>query len=324
MLVLGKDDVAALLDPAALVDAVAVAMADLSAGRASAPHRIGAAVEDRGLLAAMPAYCPSLGLAAAKLLTVYPDNMVAGHPVHQATISTFDPVTGAPTAIMDGDLITAMRTAAASALSVRLLARPDARVLAVLGTGPQALEHLRLVTPERSFTEVRVAGRSRARAEKVAADAARIGIDAVVCGLDDAVPGADVVCSATSAVDPIVRAGDLVDGAHVTAVGFVPDGGETDPALYATSLVAVEHRDTTLRGWPIGAADLVRATDEGALRAEDVVELGELVAGTRTGRTDPRQRTVYRSVGVAVQDVAAASVVLRAAAERGVGRTVDL
>jgi ornithine cyclodeaminase/alanine dehydrogenase-like protein (mu-crystallin family) len=297
-----------LLDPDALIDAVAVAMADLSAGKASSPPRIAAHVGTVGLLATMPAYSPSLGVLAAKLLTVYPDNAAAGHPVHQALIATFDPATGVLTALMDGDAITAWRTAAGSALSVRLLARADAAVLTVLGTGPQAHPHLRLVARVRAFREIRLAGRDPA---KVAAVLDTLpDLDVRPCTLDEALDGADVVCGATSTVEPIIRADRISDGVHIASVGYIPHGREVDLNLYADALVAVEHRDTALAPFPVGSNDLVEAVQAGSVDPTAVVELGELVAGTRPGRTDERQRTLYKSVGVAIQDAAGAAVVL--------------
>ena len=280
-----------LLDPDALIDAVAVAMADLSVGRASSPPRIAAQVGSAGVLATMPAYSPSLNVLAAKLLAVYPDNPAAGHPVHQALIATFDPATGTPTALMDGDAITAWRTAAGSALSTRLLARDDAAVLAVLGTGPQAHTHLRLVARVRDFREIRLAGRDPA---KVAAVVDALGdlddLDVHACTVDEALDGADVVCGATSTVEPIIRADRVGDGVHIASVGYIPRGREVDPRLYADALVAVEHRDTALARYPVGSNDLVDAVEAGTVDPGAVVELGELVAGTRPGRTDDRQR----------------------------------
>ncbi|GAA4846289.1 ornithine cyclodeaminase family protein [Pseudonocardia benzenivorans] len=324
MRILDRATVAELLDLDQLVDALAVAMTDLSAGRATVPPRTGAAIAAAGVLVAMPAYCPSLGLAAAKLLTVYPGNAAAGRPVHQAVVVAVDPETGSPVALLDGDAITELRTAAGSALSVRLLARPDARTLAVVGTGPQALAHARVVVRERPFDRVLVGGRNRERAERVVADLAAHGVDATACTIAEAVGEGDVVCGTTSAVEPLVRAGEVRDGVHVAAVGYARGGGEVDPALMASALLVVEHRDTVLTAWPAGADDVIDAVARGLVALDDVVEIGELVAGTRAGRTDDRQRTVYRSVGLAVQDVAAAAVVLRAAGTRGLGTVVEL
>ena len=311
---LDRASVLDLLDPAALIDAVGVAMADLSAGRASMPPRIAATVPD-GLLATMPAYCPSLGVLAAKLLTVHPGNV--DHPVHQALIATFDPATGQPTALMDGDAITSLRTAAGSALSTRLLARTDAEVLAVIGTGPVSHAHARLVSTVRPFREIRLGGRNPEAVDALARDLAGYGIEVRPCTIDEAIEGADVICTATSTVSPIIRSGAVAETVHIASVGYVPHGREVDPALYGDALVVVEHRATTLQPFPVGSNDVIEAVGSGILDAASIVELGELTEGS------PGGRTLYKSVGVAIQDAAAAAVVLAGAARTGTGRTLD-
>src|SRR4051812_10366565 len=177
MLVISRDEVRALLDLDALIDALAVAMADLSAGRASAPARIGAFAPERdGMLAAMPGYVPSLGALTAKLVTLFPHNVRL--PTHQAVIVAFDPQTGEPIALMDGTEITAARTGAGSALSARLLAREDASVLAILGTGVQARSHARAMALVRDFTEIRVWGRDAAKRASLVEGLAEAGLPA--------------------------------------------------------------------------------------------------------------------------------------------------
>jgi alanine dehydrogenase len=322
--VLSKTDVDELLDPVELVDAVAVSMADLSAGLASVPPRIAATVGQVGLLAAMPAYSPTLGILAAKLLTVYSDNAAIGHPVHQALIAAFDPTTGQLTALMDSDAITALRTAAGSALSARLLARPDAQILAIIGTGPQARAHALLTTPVRPFSEVRIAGRSPAKTAALAEDLTARGLRVVACSIKDAISDADVTCTATSTIEPVIHPGQVRSGAHIASVGYLPNGREIDPLLFADALLVVEHRDTTTQPFPVGSNDLVDAIDHGSIRAQDLVELGELVRGSHPGRTDEQQHTVYKSVGVAVQDAAAAAVVLKAAERNDIGQHVHM
>ena len=324
MRVLDRTVVEELLDPDELIDAVAVAMADLSAGRGSVPPRIAAVVEGTGLLAAMPAYSPGLGVLAAKLLTVYGENAAKGHPVHQAMIAAFDPVTGQLAALMDGDVITALRTAAASALSARLLAREDAEVLAVIGTGPQARAHALLTARVRPFREVRVAGRDRGKTAVLADDLATHGLPVRACTIDDALGDADVICTATSAIAPIIRSDGVREGVHIASVGYVPDGREIDAALLGSSLLVVEHRDTALRPYPVGSNDVIEIVESGAVRSTEIVELGELVDGSHPGRTDEHRRTVYKSVGLAAQDAAGAAVVLRAAERNGAGVEISL
>ncbi|HLU55288.1 MAG TPA: ornithine cyclodeaminase family protein [Pseudonocardia sp.] len=326
VLVLSGSQVERLLDPDELVDAVAAAMADLSAGRASAPDRIAAFVPERdGFLAAMPGYVPSAGVLAAKLVSLFPGNAGTGVPTHQAVVVCCDPDTGTPVALLDGTVITAMRTAAASAVSARLLARPDAAVLAVLGTGVQARSHARAMCRVRPIREIRVAGRDRGRSAALAAElAGELGVTAVGVGsYAEALDGADLVCAATHATEPVVRREWLAPGVHIASVGF--GGREVDDATVADALVCVESRRAALAPHPTGAADLHEPIHAGLITAEHVhAELGELVLGTRPGRTADDQITLYKSVGVAVQDAAAAALVLRAARERGVGSDVPL
>jgi alanine dehydrogenase len=322
--VLDATAVEELLDVDALISAVADAMVDLSAGRASLPPRIAARVEHAGLLATMPAYSPSVGVLAAKLLTVYLDNGAAGLPVHQAAIAVFDPGTGRMLALVDGDLLTAARTAACSALSVRHLARPDARVLAVLGTGPQAREHARFAARVHEFADVRIGGRDTEKTAALAGALATGGLPARATTIAGAIADADVICAATSTIEPIVRRGDVRPGTHIASVGYIPDGREVDADLLRDALVVVEHRATSLQPFPAGSNDLAELVDRGDLRPERVVEVGDLVAGRHPGREDATQVTVFKSVGVAVQDAAAAATVLAAAEHVGAGVDVAL
>jgi ornithine cyclodeaminase len=317
MLILDRAQTEALLDPDELRGAVATAMAELSAGRASMPARIAARVEERGgLVAAMPAYLPGLPALAVKLVSVFPGNAGTGTPTHQALVLVFDRDTGSPLAMLDGTSITAARTAAASALATELLARPDSRVLAVLGTGVQARAHLVAVTRVRAFTEVRVAGRNPDRAESLAREmSVSLGLPITVApDIAAACAGADVICATTHAGEPVVRRELVPAGCHVTSVGYNLDGREVDGRTVADALLVVESRDAVLAPLPAGAPDIRAAIDEGLIGPEHIhAELGELVSGTRPGRSSADQITLYKSVGVAVQDAAAAALVLRRA-----------
>ena len=312
MIVLSQAEVRELLDLDGLVDALAAAHRDLSEGKASMPPRIAAFAERDGLLGAMPSYLPSAGLAC-KLVTLFPQNR--DRHTHQALICVFDPENGTPIALMDGTYITATRTAGGSALATRLLAREDVRVLAILGAGVQARTHANALRRVRDFEEVRVASRDRARAEQFAEE---IGAR-VASSWEEALDGADVVAATTHAAEPIVRREWLNDGVHVNSVGANPGGvGEVDAATIADALVAVESRASTLAPPPAGAPEF---RDGEHL---DVVELGELVAGSKPGRISQDQITLYKSVGVAVQDAAAAALVLAAARKRSAGREIQL
>lgn len=326
MLILSRHDVEILLDLDVLVDAVASAMADLSAGRTSLPPRMAAFVPERsGMLAAMPVYLRSAGMLATKLVSVFPENQ--DRPTHQAVICCFDPDTGTPVALLDGTFVTAARTAAGSALATTLLARPRPRVIAVIGTGVQARAHARAMARIPGVETILMAGRNDARAAGLATDLAAAGIPAAHApGIEDAVRSADVVCVATHADAPVIQRQWLRSGTHVNSVGYNPAGtGEIDGATVKDSLVVVESRAAALAPPPSGAVELLRAVEHGTVDRDFIhAELGELISNGARGRTDDDQLTLYKSVGVAVQDAAAAAVVLREAERRGFGQHVDL
>jgi ornithine cyclodeaminase len=319
MLFISRDEVEALTDVDALIDGLAVAMADLSSGRASIPARNFAIVEDRGMLGAMPAYLGTPDVLAAKLVCVFPGNAARGVDTHQALVAVFDADTGEPLAITDGAAITAIRTAATSALATRLCARPDARVLAILGTGVQARSHARIIPRVRDIAEILVAGRTPEKVEALASDLGGRAVRSYA----EAVGATDVVCACTHAAEPVVRREWLRPGTHVNSVGFTA-GFEVDPLVFADAVVVVESREAAIGEYPNGAADLTAAIRRGMLRAEGVREVGELVEKRRPGRTDREQITVYRSVGVAAEDAITAHLVLEAARKRGSGIPVDL
>ena len=300
-LLLSRVQAESLLDPDALRDAVAQAMADVSAGQVSMPARIAAVVPDTGLLAAMPAYLPGSGGLAVKLVSLFPGN--TDLPTHQAVIVVFDPGTGAPVALVDGTAITVARTAAASALSAALLARPgrgDARHPRQrrTGPGPRAGPGPGPADPD----AIRLAGRDPARAEALA-ESLRSTLDGV-----DRRPSrrpmrtpaadADIVCATTHSPTPVVaRASACGPGTHVISVGYNTAGREVDSATVVDSLVVVESRAAVLGAPPAGANELRVPIEEGLIGPDHIhAELGELVAGTRPGRTSPtRSRSTSRS-----------------------------
>jgi ornithine cyclodeaminase len=312
MLFLSRAEVEDLLDLDDLVDALARAHASLSSGAVSMPPRIAAFAENDGLLGVMPAYVPGEALAC-KLVTLFPQNR--DRHTHQAAIMVFDHENGTPLALVDGTYITAVRTAAGSALATRLLARDDARVLALLGTGVQARSHAQALARVRDFEEIRVAGRSPERVEELADE---IGGRAVG-SYEEALRGADVVAATTHATEPVVRREWLDKGVHVNSVGLNPAGREVDEATVAVALLVVESRESALAPPPAGAPELV-----GVAPDHVHAELGELVSGAKPGRTAADEITLYKSVGVAVQDAVAAALVLAAARDRGAGRQIDM
>ena len=276
-----------------LIPAMARALADLSAGRAVQPGRQMMEVTGQGgFFAAMPAYAGALG---AKLVTFYPDNR--GIPTHHALVLLFRPETGEPLVTMDGRLITEMRTAAVSAVATRLLARSDATTLAILGSGVQARSHLQALRLVRAFRDVRVWSPRNA-----GAFAQQHGVRAAVSA-EEAVRGADVVVVATTARTPVLFGEWLLPGTHVNAVGAVrPDWRELDDETLRRARLYVESRESATRE----AGDVIAA-------GKVFAEVGEVVAGLRPGRQTPEEITLFKSVGVAVADVAAADLVYREA-----------
>ncbi|HEX6677699.1 MAG TPA: ornithine cyclodeaminase family protein [Actinomycetes bacterium] len=312
VLVLSEADVTALLEVDELLAALADAFRALSAGRASVPPRVAANAE-AGMLGAMPVHLPGVALGA-KLVAVFPGNHAMGRPSHQALVALFDEADGSPLALMDGTRITALRTGAAAAVAAGALARPDAAVLAILGAGVQGHSHLETFPHIRHFREVRVASRTP---EHAAALAARHPAAVAAGSFEEAVRGADVVACCTDAREPILDAAWLAPGVHVSAVGGT-FGPELDAATVQRARVFVEWRGAATNPPPAGAHELQGLDPDG------ITEVGEVLAGTRPGRTSADEVTVYKSTGHAVEDAAAARLVYDRARRTGAGVTVTI
>lgn len=311
MRLLSGQDVASLMNAEELLAAVEDGFQRLSEGHVQAPPRSQVST-DQGLLIAMPGHSPTLDICV-KLVTVFHGNRAAV-PSHQALICLFDPSTGSPVAILDGTHVTTMRTAAGAAIATRLLSRLDARVLTIVGAGPQGRGHLELLPRVRRFAEILIVSRQRERAESLAAahPAAR-----AVNGVEDAVRRSDVVCLCTSATTPVVQEAWLQPGAHLTSVGFAPPGGELDPLIAARHRLFVETR-LAFQPPPVGCAELA------GLEPASAIELGELIAGARHAPWAADTITVYKSMGHAVEDLVTADLVHRAAQVSNVGTLVEL
>jgi alanine dehydrogenase len=292
-LLLDEGAVRRLLRMEDLIPAMAQALADLSAGKVVQPVRVVLPITDhQGFFGIMPAYAGALG---AKLVSFYPNNQ--GIPTHHALIVLFRPETGEPIAIMDGRLITEMRTAAASAVATHLLARLDASVLAIIGSGVQARSHLEALRLVRSFGEVRVWSPRNARAF-----AEQFGVQAVGSA-EEAVRGAHVVAVATTSTTPVLTGEWLSPGTHVNAVGATrPEWRELDDAALARARIFVDSKEAAMRE----SGDIIAA-------GQGFAEIGEVIAGARPGRTTADEVTLFKSVGVAVEDVVSADLVYRAA-----------
>jgi len=312
VLVLARAEVERLLDLDQLLEALREAFKAISDDATSVPPRT-ASFAPAGLLGVMPAWTP--GTLEAKLVAVFPGNEEHGLPSHQALIALFDEATGTPLAVMDGTHITAVRTAAASAVATRLLARPDAGVLAILGAGVQGRAHLDLVTRVRSFDEIRITSRDLGRAQELAAAHPAA---VAVASFAEAAAGAAVVCCCTDATEPVLEATWVEPGTHVNSVGGSPRGrGELPVDLVRSASLYVESR-TTFQAPPAGAPELK------GLDATRATELGEALLGRRPGRRSETEVTVYKSVGHAVEDAVAARLVYDRARTEGAGTAVTL
>lgn len=292
-LTLDEADVRRLLRMEDLIPAMARALADLSAGRVVQPVRVVLPITDhQGFFGIMPAYAGALG---AKLVSFYPNNQ--GIPTHHALIVLFRPETGEPLAVIDGRLITEMRTAAASAVATQLLARRDAPVLAIIGSGVQARSHLEALRLVRSFREVRVWSPRHAKAF-----AKEFGVQAVGSA-EEAVRGAHVVTVATSATTPVLMGEWLSPGTHVNAVGATrPEWRELDDATLGRARIFVDSKEAAMRE----SGDIIAA-------GQVFAEIGDVITGARPGRTTADEVTLFKSVGVAVEDMVSADLVYRAA-----------
>jgi alanine dehydrogenase len=295
-MVLSEDEVRKLLRMEDLIPAMADALRDLSAGAVLQPVRTVLPVsEHEGFLGVMPASGRALG---AKLVTFYPQNK--GIPTHHAMILLFRPETGEPLAVMDGRLITEMRTAAVSAVATKLLARADTKVLTILGSGVQARSHLEALRLVRHFSDVRVWSPRNA---EVFAQEFKVR---AIAAAEGAVRGADVIVVATSATTPVLRGEWVTPGAHINAVGATrPDWRELDDDVLRRATIYVESCEAALKE----SGDVIAAGTE-------PIEIGEVVAGKQPARTSSDEITLFKSVGVAAEDVAAADLVYKTKTQR--------
>ncbi len=292
-LFLNEEQVREHLRMTELIPAMEKALTDFSAGRVTQPVRSIISVDPPGgFLGLMPARTPDgLGL---KAVTFYPSNAERGIPTHMATIFLVDPQTGTPLAIMDGRLITEMRTAAVSAAATKLLAPPDGKILAILGSGVQARSHVDALRLVRNFEEIRVWSPTRERAEQFAKE---IGAKAI--SAEEAVRGADVIVTATNSKTPVLKGLWLKPGCHVNAIGACrPDWSELDDEAMS-NVVFVDSREGAMKE----SGDVILSG------AKIYAELGEALAGNVPSRVS--ETTIFKSLGMAVEDIAAAMLVYR-------------
>jgi alanine dehydrogenase len=328
MLALTAADIRSLVPMSDAIALMKEAFRDLSTGAAAAPLRTPIEVPPRHAVSLfMPAAVPSVGGLGLKIVSVFPDNPARGMPTIHALVCLIDPDDGRPLAIMDGTYLTALRTGAVSGAATDLLAPGDARLLALFGTGAQAVTQAQAICAVRDITEIRVVARSAEKGhafiERVRAEDAETAAKMhVAANAADALHGAHVVCTATAATAALFADADIDAGTHINAVGaYTPAMQEVPAATVARSLIVVDQRAAA---WA-EAGDLVIARDRGLITADDVhAELGELVAGTKPGRQSAEQITFFKSVGNAVQDIAVGRRAVDRAMAQGMGQTVNL
>ena len=327
--VLSAEDVARLLPMRDCIQVMRDALASLARGRALVPLRMVMRMPDAsGFLGLMPGHIgPDDGRAGAlgmKAVSVFPGNARRGIDTHQGAVLLFEEDTGRLSALMDGATITAIRTAAVSGVATDLLARRDAAELAILGAGVQARTHLEAIAAVRPLRRVRVWSRNpQHAADLVKASAGRYGasIEAVPTA-EAAVREADVVATVTASPQPVLQRPWVKDGAHINAVGSsIPTTREIDTATMAAVRLFVDRRESALNE----AGDLLIPMREGAFTADHIqAELGEVIIGTDLGRQSPDELTLFKSLGLAVEDVASAAFILKRAREIGIGQTVRM
>ena len=324
-LLLTERDVRAVLPMPDLIAAMETALSQFSAGAVRQPVRSVIEVgKDRAFFGIMPAALDDPPAVGAKLVTVYERNHDIGLPSHLATIILLDHATGALRAVLDGRYITEARTAAVSAVSVRHLARPDAQVLAVIGSGVQARSHVEAIRHVRSLSEIRVWSRDAGHRDTFAAEvSASTGIPVrAATAASDAVRDADVIVLATSSRTPVIDDADVAAGTHVVAVGACrPDQHEMPEALVARARVFVDSRAAAMQE----AGDILIPMRQALFGPDHVAgELGEVASGRIAGRQNADQITIFKSLGLAVEDVVAAGLAVSRARPAGLGTPLSL
>ena len=321
ILVLASKHVRELLTYTECADVMREALAGLARGQMQQPLRTVVRPRDAvGFMGLMPSYSPELGYGL-KALVITPGNPAIGKDAHQGGVLLSDVQTGEPLALINASAITEVRTAAVSAVATDLLARPEAAELAVIGTGVQGRAHAHAIAATRPLTGVRLVARDLARTRKVAADLeGQLGLPVHAAdSVPEAVAGAGIVVTATSSPKPVLRREWLAPGTHVNAVGAcVPGDRELDTATMAEAAVFADSRESVSHE----AGDFLLAQGEGVINPVRA-ELGELLTGTAPGRSGDDEITVFESLGLAAEDLAAAGFLYQKATRLGVGTAAD-
>ncbi len=319
--ILTADDVRQALPMPEAIDAMRQAFAQLARGRAQSPQRLVISA-DAGVSLFMPAYLPESRALTEKIVSVFPDNPARGLPAIHGLVIALDPDTGQPRALLEGASLTAIRTGAASGLATDLLARPRVQVFALIGAGGQAYDQARAVLTVREIFEVRIASKSGASAARLAERLRQEGVNARAADVREAVQGADIITAVTDSATPVFLDADVAPGAHINLVGAYTRDMQEAPAstimrakVYVDDVMAAAHE----------AGDLIKPVRAGLYSFDQVTgTLGQLLLGEVSGRESEEEITLFKSVGLAVQDAAAAARALARAEAMGLGMEVEL
>jgi ornithine cyclodeaminase/alanine dehydrogenase len=326
VLILTRQDIRRVLTMGDAISAVEDAFRELSSGAAVMPTRIGLSIPEKdGWMGAMPAYLGRTNALVTKIVTSYGGNPSKHNlPTVMAIIVLNNPETGKPEAVLEGGFITAVRTGAASGVATKYLARKDARVVGIFGAGTQARTQLEAIREVRDVRSAIVYDIIKERAERFAEEmSSSLGIGISAVGSPErALEGSDVVVTASTSKTPVFDGDNLKEGTHINAIGsFTPDARELDDSTVRRSKIVVDSLQAALAE----AGDIVIPMRSGAIqRSQIYAELGEIVAGIKPGRTDDREITVFKSVGLAVQDAAAARLAYMKAREAKIGTDIEL
>ena len=319
--ILSSRDIRQALPMPEAIEAMRTAFAEHARGLAQAPLRSRIQTET-GVSLFMPAYLPTSKALAQKIVSVFPDNPARGLSTINGVVIVLDPDTGLPRALLEGAAITAIRTGAASGLATELLARPDSRIFALIGAGGQAYDQVMAVLAVREITEVRIASRSGESAVRLARRLQKDGINARAAGAREAVQGADIITAVTDSTTPVFLDADVAPGAHINLVGAYTRDMQEAPAstilrarVFVDDVMAAAHE----------AGDIIKPIRANLYSTDDLAgALGQLVLGEAPGRQSDEEITIFKSVGLAVQDAAAAARALNRAEAAGLGTIIEL
>ena len=313
VMTLSEQNVEKYLDPRELIDGLEDSFRALELDEIQSPPRSKLSVPGKGFSLTMPAWQPGMQLTV-KIVNVFDGNLQIGLPNHLALITLFDPNTGATSCIMDGTHVTAVRTAAAAALSVRLLSRADSRIATVIGAGVQGRQHLRLLPLVRNFERINICSLRFEEAQKLAT---RSEIARATANVEEAVGESDVVCLATHSPEPVIKSSWIKAGTHVTSVGFHPPNGELPKDLARNHRLFVEMLDA-FQPTPVGCSELAN------LDSSKGTTLGAVILARKPGRGKDDEITVYKAMGIAMEDMVAANLTFQRAKQDGGGNVAAL